>query len=634
MSKLDTGYFTIVLLIIALSIGYVLTAENLPTSVKVYETETIDSFSSEQDFKDYLQEAPESEYGYYGSIAAGSVRTMAQTDMILESTTEGWNAKGGESAEPGRVSETNVQVLGIDEPDILKTDGKEIYYSPDRGFRYWGYGDEYEGKTKIISAFPPESLSLKTEINKNGNLLLHNDILVIFSGNKIYGYDVSNPESPEEKWDIDLNTTLVTARLYNGKIYLITRNKINHYHPCPIIPLSVKGIPVNIECSRIYHPRSSIPVDTTYNTIIFNPNSGKIEKTVSFVGSTGSSMVYMSENAIYISYQYYESMLDLIYDFLNEDCRDLVDLGVIEKLNKLKSYDISDSAKMVEFQQIFEQYFSSLSDDERMRIQNEFSDRFEDYYKEHKRDLEKTGIAKIGLNMEISGAGKVPGKLLNQFSMDEYENHLRVATTVGQGSNSANDVYVLNSNMDIVGSVLDLGETERIYSVRFLQDKGYVVTFRQIDPFYVLDLSNPLNPELKGELKIPGYSSYLHPITKDKILGIGKEDSKMKISLFDVSSPENPVEADKYLLDEYWSDILSTHHAFLIDKKHKIFFLPGSKGGYIFSYENDDLKLKKTVSNIRAKRAVYIDDYLYIIGDDKIIVLDENTWERIEELEL
>ncbi|MEA3560689.1 MAG: beta-propeller domain-containing protein, partial [Candidatus Omnitrophota bacterium] len=94
-------------------------------------------------------------------------------------------------------------------------------------------------------------------------------------------------------------------------------------------------------------------------------------------------------------------------------------------------------------------------------------------------------------------------------------------------------------------------------------------------------------PELKGELKIPGYSSYLHPINKDRILGMGKEGSKVKVSLFDVELASNPKEADKYILDEYWSDVLNTHHAFLLDAKHKIFFLPGHKGGYIFSYEKN-----------------------------------------------
>jgi uncharacterized secreted protein with C-terminal beta-propeller domain len=178
-----------------------------------------------------------------------------------------------------------------------------------------------------------------------------------------------------------------------------------------------------------------------------------------------------------------------------------------------------------------------------------------------------------------------------------------------------------------------LGLTEQIYSVRFIEDKGFIVTFRQTDPFYVLDLSNPEKPELKGQLKIPGYSSYLHPITKDKILGIGKEGSNVKISLFDVSDPEKPTEISKYNLDEYWSDILNTHHAFLLDEKHQIFFLPGGRGGYIFSYKGDKLELKRAVSDINAKRAIYINDYLYIIGDNKIVVLNELNWEKINALE-
>jgi len=198
---------------------------------------------------------------------------------------------------------------------------------------------------------------------------------------------------------------------------------------------------------------------------------------------------------------------------------------------------------------------------------------------------------------------------------------------------SVNDVYVLDKDLKIAGQVQDLGLTERIYSVRFVEDKGYLVTFRQTDPFYVLDLSDPQKPELKGELKIPGYSSYLHPITKDKILGIGKEGSNVKISLFDVKKPESPSEVAKYNLDEYWSDILNTHHAFLLDSKHQIFFLPGSRGGYVFSYKDDKLEMVKAVSGISAKRAIYINDYLYIIGENKISVLNEINWEKVKELE-
>ena len=117
-------------------------------------------------------------------------------------------------------------------------------------------------------------------------------------------------------------------------------------------------------------------------------------------------------------------------------------------------------------------------------------------------------------------------------------------------------------------------------------------------------------------------------------MGVGKEGSRVKVSLFDVSDAANPKEASKFVLEEYWSDILNTHHAFLLDPRHKVFFMPGGNGGYVFSYDSDKLSIKKAVSGISAKRAVFIDDYMYIAGDNKIIVLDENSWERIGQLDL
>ncbi|MEK7557005.1 MAG: beta-propeller domain-containing protein, partial [Patescibacteria group bacterium] len=122
--------------------------------------------------------------------------------------------------------------------------------------------------------------------------------------------------------------------------------------------------------------------------------------------------------------------------------------------------------------------------------------------------------------------------------------------------------------------------------------------------------------------------------TPERVLGAGQEAGKVKLSLFDVSAPSNPTEAAKYVLDEHWSEVSETHHAFLLDDKHKIFFLPGSRGGYVFSYANDELKLQKAVSEITARRALFLDDYLYIIGDQKIVALNEATWETVKELSL
>ena len=613
----------------------------LPSPLKVKD---IEKFSSEEDFKSYLQEAELAYASAFGMIG------VARGISVFEEAMPAPMVAIEKEEVPERISETTVQVLGVDEPDIVKTDGKEIYFSLGESYywtRFWEImPPKIIGETKVVKAFPPTELSVETKIDKRGDLLLYNNILVIFSGNTIYGYDVSNPENPEKKWEMELenNNYVLSARLYKDKIYLIIKTSIDTYHPCPIKPLSVEGDSLTIECTEIYHPVTNIPVDVTYTAIVFDPSSGKVEKNVSFVGSSSQSILYMSENGIYITYFYPGDFIKFFSDFLTEKCQDIIPNWVIEKMEKLTEYDISDSAKLVEFEIIMQKYISSLDEDEELRIQNEFTNRMTDYYKDHKRDLEKTGIVKIGLdNFNILTTGNVPGKPLNQFSLDEYENYLRIATTIGESfwgmgpiggvGESGNDIYVLDKDLKITGSIKDLGLTERIYSVRFIEDKGYLVTFRQIDPFFVIDLSDPQKPELKGQLKIPGYSSYLHPITKDKILGIGMEDWKVKISLFDVTSPENPTEIAKYILDEYWSDILNTHHAFLLDKKHEIFFLPGSKGGYVFSYKDYQLKLTKAVSDIMARRALYINDYLYIIGDDKIIVLNEINWEKVNKIE-
>ena len=345
----------------------------------------------------------------------------------------------------------------------------------------------------------------------------------------------------------------------------------------------------------------------------------------------------MSPNALYITYTQYKAITKIFYDFFNEKGKDLLSAETLERLKKLNDYDISLSAKFTELQVILQNYYNSLGADDRLRIENEVANRLSQYVKERARELETTGIAKIGTQeLNVLSTGEVPGRPLNQFSLDEYENNLRIATTTSGGlfggGESVNDVYVLGGDMQRLGAVTDLGKGERIYSVRFIDDKGYVVTFRQIDPFYVLDLSTPANPIVKGELKIPGYSSYLHPITKDKILGVGQEGSQVKVSLFDVGNPQNPTEVGKYLLDEFWSDILDTHHAFLLDDRHEVFFLPGSKGGYIFSYKDNVISLVKAVADISARRAIYINDYMYIVGDDKVVVLNEADWEKVNEL--
>lgn len=604
----------------------------------------IKKFKSEEDFKEYLALAgSNSSSAMYGSV----MRNMAvmEDTMMMKGEIQGLGS--AEVSTAGRVSDTNTQVLSIDEPDIVKTDGEDIYYAQNSYYHYKSFSmpRHSDAEIKVIKAFPPAELAEIAEIKDAGELFLHKDTLIVFSGKEINAYDVSDSQNPEEKWELELgdNNQLLEARLYNGEIYLITRNYINTARPCPITPFRVGSDTLEIRCADIYYPTIPVETDSTFIALKVDPDSGEITDQTSFVGSANSSVTYMSESAIYITYFYNKDNLEFFSNFLSDECSDLVPQSLITSLNKLNSYQISNQAKMTEMQVLLEKFYAGLDNDERLKIENEFTNQMDKYHKEHIRELEKTGIIKIALDdFKVEANSEVPGYPLNQFSLDEYDGNLRIATTVGERTggfywigrgDSLNDVYVLDNNLKLEGSVLNLGETERVYSVRFVGDIGYVVTFRQTDPFYVLDLSQPSNPELKGELKIPGYSSYLHPIKDDIILGIGKEESRVKLSLFDVSDPTDPQEVSKYMLDEYWSEAVNNHHAFLLDKRHGVFFIPGGKGAYIFSYDDNKLSLTKALGKTGIKRALYLDDYLYIIGQSEISILNENDWTEVNKLE-
>ncbi|MBT4849802.1 hypothetical protein HON36_03035 [Candidatus Parcubacteria bacterium] len=617
------------------------------------------SFASQEDFLAYLEEGDEMRSFMYGGMASPRAEFVQEADIAFDSA-----LKSNGSAEfgfddgaggAGRVSETNVQVANIDEPDIVKTDGQHIFYT---GEQYYYYAEPLidvdissediylppnyqQPRVNLINAWPVKDLNLDGIIPaKGGQLLLEEDTLLVFYGQEITAYNVSETTDPTQLWNIKLdnNTSIVTSRLYDEELYLVTKNYINRSQPCPFNP--VVGGP-EVRCLDIYHPAAALPIDTTFTAMKIEIDSGDIKNTASLVGMGYTSTVYMSTESLYITYNHQMNMFDFLFDFLTSEGADLMPADILAKLDKLKGYDLNATTKMMEIEIVLDEWQQSLAEAERMLVENEMENRMSDYFEKNKRKLLKTEIVKIDLDkFKVDSNGMVPGYPLNQFSLDEYKGNLRIATTIGENFNfrtsdsSANDVYVLNDDLQIIGSVQDMGLGEKIYSARFIGDKAYLVTFRQIDPFYVLDLSDPKNPEIKGELKIPGFSSYLHPISDDIILGIGEEDREVKVSLFDVSDPNNPTEVDKYQLDEYDSEVLRNHHAFLLDKDHEVFFMPGGKGGYVFSYENNELKLVKVVAMNNVKRAIYLDDYMYILGADEITVLNENDWEEVNALDI
>ena len=629
-------------------------------------------FESAEEFGRYLADSRASGMGGYGM--GGGVMAMGVAEMALDSSASPKMAPSaariGQNG-VGRVSSTNVQVAGIDEPDIVKTDGTSIYFSHEPDYRVFDTPmpmmekraavgaegvsmvapDRYapKGRTDVIAASPTNELSKIGSLDRSGEMLLFGETLVVFDASRrdIVAFDISDRKNPKEKWSMRQgdSTELVAARKYGDRLYLVERTWTNDSQPCPIMPLSLGSEKLTIPCTDIYRPVSPVSADSVFTALSVDPDTGKADTKTSFIGSSGQSTVYMSEHAIYATYPKTGDPIRYIVGFFEKN-RDLLPEGVFERLEKLSGYDISVSAKMTEFSEIMSKLSLGRDQDDQLRIRNEMQNRMTEYAKAHLRELESTGIAKLSVpDLSVEAAGSVPGNLLNQFSLDEYEGNLRVATTVGNRNffwfgwgggrdASANDIYVLGSDLDRKGELLDLGRGERIYAARFIGETGYLVTFRETDPFYVLDLSDPDHPREAGELKIPGYSSYLHPLGKDVILGIGNEDGKVKLSLFDVSSPDSPREMSKYTLDEYWSEAAQNHHAFLADPEHRVFFLPGGQGGYVFSYKGNELSLAKAAKDDRIKRALFIGDTFYVVSEDAVYSFDENTWRKMAELDL
>jgi len=303
-------------------------------------------------------------------------------------------------------------------------------------------------------------------------------------------------------------------------------------------------------------------------------------------------------------------------------------------------------------------------------------------------DSQKTAIHRIhiqGSAVNYTASGEVPGMVLNQFSMDEYDDHFRVATTT-YGQTTENNVYILNMSLNITGSLEDLAPGETIYSARFMGERGYLVTFKQVDPLFVIDLKNPYDPEVLGYLKVTGYSDYLHPYDENHIIGIGKETTDagefawyqgVKISLFDVTDVSNPREISKLEIGDRGTDspVLWDHKAFLFDKSRELLVMPvlvaevdqseypegvpswayGEpvwQGGYIFNVSLDQgIQLKGRITHIEnlgdleqdydyywypfsVERSLYIGDVLYTISDAKIMMNNLGNLGYINEVQL
>ena len=474
-------------------------------------------------------------------------------------------------------STTNVQVAGVDEPDIVKTDGAYLYVVANQ-------------TVYIIKAYPAAEATILSQITITNvtitNIFIRGDRLVVFgdsggfypypllegdvktnvirpdiwwggvSQTVINIYDLNDRADPTVVKEIRIDGGYFDARLIDEYVYVVsTEYTSNIYYALDeknytlnIPQICVDNVSQNISTDDIYYVDVPELSDTMTHVISLNLDTNDMVEKSFMLGS--SQEMYVSRDNIFLAsahYPYYP----LLYR--------------------------TDSA--------------STSDQETTIL--------------HKISIH-TG------NVTYIAQGEIPGHILNQFSMDEHNGFFRIATTLGnnwgEGSQTSNNIYILDETLNLVSKIENIAPGESIYAARFLGDRAYLVTFVQVDPLFTVDLSDPYNPRILGELKIPGYSEYLHPYDETHIIGIGKEVDPsidadkvhtpgaiyytailgLKLALFDVSDIENPIEIDKIVIGDRGTDspALYDHKAFLFDREKELLVIPVSL--YEITQENKD----------------------------------------------
>ena len=613
--------------------------------------------SKEQRLKSY-DELKQIYMDINGSKSINQYYPFVEEEAVAAEAPSMSNSAAAADSGSGSVSTTNVQVSGVDEADIVKTDGNYIY-SISNVYDYSTYTSK--SKVNIVSTLRKGNMQVVGSITVNGHplemflkgnkltLIVQQDKYLDLTTNKYITtaeyqkisddyyktntnrddfyykymyksvvaaliYDVSNPAKPKNIRNVTQDGYYLSSRLIGDQLYLVTNNSsywiryanvndINIYAIVPQYSDTAFGI-----TNEMLLPKNicMFPNVNYYSfTIVsgFNISSNSKVSCEAVLG--GGSNIYASQSNLYVLSENYYWM------------------GSSSETNIMK-YSLTNGTP------------------------------------------------------KVSAFGKVPGRTLNQFSVDEYGGNFRVATTTGENwgtGTTNNNVYILNSSLKVIGKIENLAPGERIYSVRFMDKKGYVVTFKQVDPLFALDLSNPQAPKVTGQLKIPGFSNYLHPYSENLIIGIGNNTAEtdfgavtngLKLSLFDVSNPFDPKEVQSFTLGSRgtYSEVLYNHKALMFSKEKNIIGFPvtlyeGGKssgygtltnvGFYIFKIDpKSGFSLLGNVthfknganlntswgSGLTINRGVYVDDVLYTVSDKLVKANSLSTLKQIQEVNL
>lgn len=529
---------------------------------------------------------------------------------------------GGTSAH----GETNVQVEGVDEGDILKNDGSYLYVL--RWTTEMGYVDIVDIRDKAqmrsvsqIEVCRAETVDGTSTYTNISELFITGDTLTVLytassysvSGEmpEIYGagtagttktvaavYDVTDRAAPVLRYTYAVDGSLISSRMTENTLLLVTEYSVPLYKN----DSDLKN--ASVPCFYKDNVKTRFPV----NTVCLTANT---------------------ESQSYLTV----TLLDTASDGTNAQMKAVLgggtDIYCTEDALLVAAQDLSDAVTYSNETGDGTASFTLAAADTRLFA---FS---------------------LESGVRYQGSTKIDGTLLNQFSMDAYNGYYRIATTAEDGS----CLTVLNESLETVGELRGIAPGEDIYAARFMGDTAYLVTFYQTDPLFVLDLSDPASPGVTGELKIPGFSNYLHPYAENLLIGIGTAGDEngatgqLKISLFDVGNMQEPKEISAVVFDDRaFSDSAAQydHHAYL-SLSDGTFAIPVTESGpltdphsfaCVLTVEDGELRVLETYSPDTAThlaytvtRITYAGDTLYTLSDTALVAFDRGTGEQLARIE-
>ena len=566
------------------------------------------SFGTYEELYDYLNGAFAWDKGSDGRVFMESAAVnLSKSSGAMDTVAEDY-------------SKTNVQVEGIDEGDVVKTDGKYIYVLKDNEIVIIeADGAKSREKARIKVAASRENMNEyvcefyvtndKLVVVKEHNEYLKDEDETLPYFGKCWipenmrtvaaVYDLKNTDEVKLLCELGQDGSFVSSRLYDGRLYLLSsyynygvkkKEDITSYVPKAYTNGAANALAVR---DIAVLPEAESDGYTVIGAI--DLQKGKIESLEAVLG--GYCTTYMNTDNLYLAYN--------IYKYQDEE----------KTVNGKAVREYSDTAV--------------------------------------------TKIVRVGLkDLQALAAGEIDGYLLNQFALDEYEGYLRAVTTVdtyryresedekGHYSyetledSSSNFLYVLDQDLNVVGGLRDLAEDERVYSVRFDGEVGYFVTFKQVDPLFSVDLSDPKAPKVMGELKIPGFSEYLHVYGEDRLFGLGMSADEntgrtgsLKLSMFDVSDPYNVTEKHRLFLKDSYSAALYNHKAVLVAPEKNLIAFPTERGYEVYGYNDKTGFVKKADVDLEFWsgncRGVYIGEYFYICNENRFYVCDMENFKIV-----